>query len=131
MALELVDAEKKEILQRKLAIEDSHLLCEMSSVQLFGQQYHLGNVLFLDFVEDEYVFGIVDSIFHIIIHFTFILKKRINKGFQFHFNSFELINSGKMDLYSINKLLDFQPLSIYNYNNMQLLHLRYFVPSTK
>ena len=61
MALELVDAEKKEILQRKLAIEDSDLLCEMSTVQLFGQQYHLGNVLLLNFVEGEYVFGIVDA----------------------------------------------------------------------
>ena len=63
VALELVDAEKKEILQRKLAIEDSDLLCEMSTVQLFGQQYHLGNVLLLNFVEGEYVFGIVDATF--------------------------------------------------------------------
>ena len=38
VALELVDAEKKEILQRKLAIEDSDLLREMSSVQLFRQK---------------------------------------------------------------------------------------------
>ena len=38
VALELVDAEKKEILQRKRAIEDSHLLREMSSVQLSRQQ---------------------------------------------------------------------------------------------
>ena len=44
VVLELVDAEKKK-LQRKLAIEDSDLLCEMSSVQLFGQQYYLGTVL--------------------------------------------------------------------------------------
>ena len=53
----------------------------------------------------------------------------INKGFQFHFNSLELLNSSKADLYSINKLLDFQPLSIYNCNNMQLLHLKYHLPS--
>ena len=132
VALELVDVEKKEILQRKLAIEDSDLLCEMSSVQPFGrQQYHLGHVLLLDFVEDEYLFGIVDSVFSYNDTFYFYVEKMINKGFQFRFNSFELINSGKMDLYNINKLLDFQPLSIYNCNNMQLLHLKYFVPSTK
>ena len=53
----------------------------------------------------------------------------INKGFQFHFNSLELLNSSKADLCSINKLLDFQPLSIYNCNSMQLLHLKYHLPS--
>ena len=60
MALELVDAEKKGIMKRKLAIEDSDLLCEMSLVQLFCQQYHLVIALLLDFVEDEYAFGIAD-----------------------------------------------------------------------
>ena len=93
VALELVDAEKKK-LKRKLAIEDSDLLCEMSSVKLFGQRYHLGNVLLLDFVEDEYVFGIVGSIFSYNGTFYFYVEKNISKGFQFHFNSFELINSG-------------------------------------
>ena len=75
VALELADTDKKELLQRKLAIEDSDLLCEMYSVQLFRQQYHLGSALLLDFVKDEYIFGIVDSIFHIMIHFIFMLKK--------------------------------------------------------
>ena len=83
VALELVDAEKKEILQRKLAIENSDLLCKMSLAQLFGQKYYLGNVLLLDFVEDIYVFGIVDSIFSYNDTFYFYVKKMINKDFNF------------------------------------------------
>ena len=75
-------------MQGKLAIEDSDLLREMYSVQLFGQQHHLGSVLLLDFVEDEYVFGIVDSIFLYNDIFYFYVEKMINKEFQFHFNSF-------------------------------------------
>ena len=72
----------------ELAIEDSDLLREMYSVQLFGQQHHLGSVLLLGFVEDEYVFGILDSIFLYNDIFYFYVEKMINKEFQFHFNSF-------------------------------------------
>ena len=82
-------------------------------------------------MEDEYIFGIVDTIFSYNNTFYFYVENMINKEFQFNFNSFELINSGRMDFCSIEKLLDFQPLSIYNCKNMQLLYLKYLVPSSK
>ena len=52
----------------------------------------LANALLLDFVEDEYIFGIVDSIFSRNDLFYSYVEAMINKGFKYHFKLFEFIN---------------------------------------
>ena len=57
--LEGLDYDKKVLLLGNTNFQDIIIVCEMSSVSYESQYYDIGSVLVCDFVQDEFVFGVI------------------------------------------------------------------------
>ena len=127
--MEGFDYDKKILLLENTNFQDIDKACEMSSVSYEGQHYDIGSVLVYDFVQDEFVFGVIGSILLINSTTYFVCEVYNTSQFHFHYNAYEILSTGNLCLYAINQLLDFQPFSKYKIDGVLLVQLKHFIPT--
>ena len=127
--LEGLDYDKKVLLLGNTNFQDTDIVCEMSSVSYEDQHYAIDSVLVCDFVQDEFVFGVIGSILLIISTIYFVCEAYNTSQFHFHYNAYEILSTGNLFLYTIDQLIDFQPLSKYKIDGILLVQLKHFIPT--
>ena len=127
--LEGLDYDKKVLLLGNTNFQDIDIVCEMSSVSYEDQHYDIGSVLFCDFLQDEFVFGVIGSILSINSTIYFVCEAYNISQFHFHYNAYEILSAGNLCLYTIDQLIGFQPLSKYKIDGILLVQLKHFIPT--
>ena len=127
--MEGFDYDKKTFLLENTNFQDIDIVCEMSSVSYEGQYYDIGSALVCDFIQDEFVFGVIGSILSINSTIYFVCEVYNISQFHFHYNAYEILGTGNLCLYAIDQLLDFQPLLKYKIDGILLVQQKHFIPT--
>ena len=99
----------------------------MSSVLYKSQHYDIGSVLLCDSVQGDFVFGVIGSILLINITIYFVCEVYNTSQFHFYYNAYGILTTENLCLYTIDHLIDFQPLSKYEINDILLVQLKHFI----
>ena len=127
--LEGLDYEKKALLLENTNFQDTDIVSQMLSVLYEGEHYDIGSVHVCDFVQDEFVFGVIGSILLLNSTIYFVCEVYNTSQFLFDYNAYEILSTGNLCLYQIDQLIDFQPLSKYKIDGILLVQLKHFIPT--
>ena len=92
-----------------------------------GEHCDIGSVHVCDFVQDEFVFGVIGSILLLNSTIYFVWEVCNTSQFLFDYNAYEILNTGNLCLYAIDQLIDIQPLSKYKIDGILLVQLKHFI----
>ena len=113
LPLESLETHIQETLNNYLDVSGDELLSKSKEVLFEGQMYAENDVVVIDFVSDEPLFGYIDSIWYYNGDVSLPCDMIIIRQFDFHYNSYEVECSSLLEAININALYDYHPLSIY------------------
>ena len=98
-----------------------------SAILFHGQKYSSGDVIITGFINDDYTFGLIDTV---LLHNgnVYLLYDFLHIDyFDFHVNCYKVSKTGHKYLLLISNLLDQYPLSLYCIDSMLFVPLRHYV----
>ena len=111
---EALDYHDKKAVDEQLILNKSDLLTQGSGVVFEGQRYSVGDVVVLRFYNDGYLFGLVKSVLVFREQIFLACARLVTKCFVSHFDAYKVQEAGVASLHSVNQLLHYHPLGLYN-----------------
>ena len=123
MVVEALDQPVYNVLTERLDITSSDIFSQSKAVLFEGQRYNKDEVVVLDFVNDEPLFGLIKLVCYFKKEVYVLCDLLIILQFDTHLNSYEVTPSGVLDLVDLNDLHDYHPLGIYEISGKKFVPL--------
>ena len=120
--------EEQNCLHKVGNFEREELLTEAKSITIEGQRYSTGEGVVIDYIHDEYVFGMIEKVFIVGGQVYLYCNKVITECYDRHVHAYEICLTEQKMLLQIENLLDYHPLAIYEVNDQHYIVLRYHIP---
>ena len=101
------------VLTERLDITSSYIFSQSKAILFEGQRYNKHEVVVLDFVNDEPLFGLTKLVRYFKKEVYVLCDLLIILQFDGYLNSNEVASSGALDLVDLNDLNDYHPLGTY------------------
>ena len=92
-----------------------------------GQRYSSGDVVVLGFCDDDYLFGLMKCVIACRGKIYLACTRLITEYFDSHFNSYKVHEADFITLHTIDQLLDYHPLGLYQISQNNFVCLRHFI----
>ena len=126
-APEALDYLEKVAVDTQVSLHINELLTRGSGVVFKGQRYSSGDVVVLGFCNDDYLFGLMKCVIACWGKTYFACTRLITEYFNSHFNSYKVHEADFFTLHTIDQLLDYHPLGLYQIFENNFVCLRHFV----
>ena len=114
MVVEALDQPVYNVLTERLDITSSDIFSQSKAVLFEGQRYNKDEVVVLDFVNDEPLFGLIKLVCYFKNEVYVLCDLLIILQCNTHLNSYEVVTpSGVLDLIDLNHLHGYHPLGMY------------------
>ena len=123
-----MDYHDKKAVDEQLTLNTGDLLTQRSGVVFEGCRYSVGDAVSLSFYNDDYLFGLVKSVLAFREQIYLACVRLVTECFVSHFNAYKVQEAGVVSLHSVNQLLDYHPLGLYNISNFVCLRHYISVP---
>ena len=114
-------------LLRLVLPEGTSFVSKSRGVTFNGQRYNTGSAVILDFANDEYVFGKIETIFYFADGPRLLCSKLNTVRFSNHYHAYVVEDESEMCLCRIQSLFDYHPLGMYRIARTIHIPLRYYV----
>ena len=91
------------------------------------QRYSSGDVVVLGFCDDDYVFGLMKCVIACREKIYMACTRLITEYFDPHFNSYKAREADFITLHTIDQILDYHPLGLYQIFQNNFVCLRHFI----
>ena len=119
-APEALDYLEKEAIDAQVSPHTNELLTQGSGVIFERQRYSSGDVVVLGFCNDDYVFGLMKYVIACRGKIYLACTRLITEYFDSHFNSYKVCEEDFITLHTIDQLLDYHPLGLYQISRIIL-----------
>ena len=92
-----------------------------------GQRYSVGDVVALNFCDDEYQSGLVKSVSAYREQIFLVCARLIIECFASHLNCYKVHETDIVSLHLINQLLDYHPLRLYKIPHAKFVSLKHYI----
>ena len=114
MVVEALDQPVYNVLTERLDIRSCDIFSQSKAVLFEGQRYNKDEVVVLDFVNDEPLFGLIKLVCYFKKEVYVLCDLLIILQCDTHLNSYEVVTpSGVLDLIDLNHLHGYHPLGMY------------------
>ena len=111
----------------KLSLAHDEIFMKGTGLVYGGQKYLSGDTVVINFLNDEYQFGLIDSVISHNGKFYLVCVVLVTQYYDSHFNSYKVYRSDNVELFLIEQLMDYHPLGMYQVGQSQYISLKYHI----
>ena len=100
----------------------------LKAVILNGHRYSHNEAVLLSFHSDEFVFGIIESVYFINEEIYLLCNDLLVESYSCHYRAYEVLKTGgTLTFLNIRELLDDHPLGVYCLSGKTYITLKYYI----
>ena len=117
----------KKAVDEQLNLKAIDLLTQGSGVLFEGQRFSVGDVVVLNFCDDEYQFSLIKSVLTYREQIFLVCAGLTIECFISHSNCYKIQETDIVSLHLINQFLDYHPLGLYKISQAKFVSLRNYI----